>query len=171
MPRRFGADDANAALHEIVETRIAPRAVVVARCRVEDAPLPVRAHPGPGLVLDEPARKPADVLEHAHVRAQRAGRSAAFATAYPEEVVHAAEGAALIDGLLLIQDVNEEFGLALDEEEYHTIGGYVFGALAFAALLQVLKSDKAFREYIQDLEAKPSPTVGDVFEASPRERR
>jgi CBS domain containing-hemolysin-like protein len=36
---------------------------------------------------------------------------------------------ALIDGLLLIQDVNEEFGLGLDEEEYHTIGGYVFGAL------------------------------------------
>ncbi len=36
---------------------------------------------------------------------------------------------ALIDGLLLIQDVNEEFGLELDEEEYHTIGGYVFGAL------------------------------------------
>jgi putative hemolysin len=25
--------------------------------------------------------------------------------------------------------VNEEFGLELDEEEYHTIGGYVFGAL------------------------------------------
>jgi CBS domain containing-hemolysin-like protein len=36
---------------------------------------------------------------------------------------------ALIDGLLLIQDVNEEFGIGLDEEEYHTIGGYVFGAL------------------------------------------
>ncbi|HET7692399.1 MAG TPA: hemolysin family protein [Gemmatimonadota bacterium] len=36
---------------------------------------------------------------------------------------------ALIDGLLLIQDVNEEFRLELDEEEYHTIGGYVFGAL------------------------------------------
>jgi CBS domain containing-hemolysin-like protein len=36
---------------------------------------------------------------------------------------------ALIDGLLLIQDVNEHFGLELDEEEYHTIGGYVFGAL------------------------------------------
>jgi CBS domain containing-hemolysin-like protein len=36
---------------------------------------------------------------------------------------------ALIDGLLLIQDVNEEFALELDEEEYHTIGGYVFGAL------------------------------------------
>jgi CBS domain containing-hemolysin-like protein len=36
---------------------------------------------------------------------------------------------ALLDGLLLVQDVNEHFGLALDEEDYHTIGGYVFGAL------------------------------------------
>jgi CBS domain containing-hemolysin-like protein len=36
---------------------------------------------------------------------------------------------ALVDGLLLIQDVNEDFGLELDEEEYHTIGGYAFGAL------------------------------------------
>ncbi|MFN2382863.1 MAG: hemolysin family protein [Gemmatimonadota bacterium] len=40
-----------------------------------------------------------------------------------------AEGEAFIDGLLLIQDVNEHFGLALDEAEYDTIGGYVFGAL------------------------------------------
>ncbi len=36
---------------------------------------------------------------------------------------------ALIDGLLLVQDVNEHFGLNLDPEEYHTIGGYAFGAL------------------------------------------
>ena len=49
-------------------------------------------------------------------------------TEWPD-VVEVAENEALIDGLLLIQDVNEEFGLALDEEEYHTIGGYVFGAL------------------------------------------
>ncbi|CAN5132077.1 MAG: HlyC/CorC family transporter [Gemmatimonadetes bacterium] len=39
------------------------------------------------------------------------------------------EREALLDGLLLIPDVNEWFGLELDEEEYHTIGGYVFGAL------------------------------------------
>lgn len=36
---------------------------------------------------------------------------------------------ALLDGLLLVQDVNEHFGLVLDEEDYHTIGGYAFGAL------------------------------------------
>ena len=45
------------------------------------------------------------------------------------DVEKISEREALIDGLLLIQDVNEYFGLELDEEEYHTIGGYVFGAL------------------------------------------
>jgi CBS domain containing-hemolysin-like protein len=45
------------------------------------------------------------------------------------DVETVSEREALIDGLLLIQDVNEHFGLELDEEEYHTIGGYVFGAL------------------------------------------
>lgn len=40
-----------------------------------------------------------------------------------------AEREALIDGLVLIQDVNEQFGLGLDDEEYTTIGGYAFGAL------------------------------------------
>ena len=38
-------------------------------------------------------------------------------------------GQALVDGLMLIPDFNERFSLALDEEEYHTIGGYVFGEL------------------------------------------
>lgn len=36
---------------------------------------------------------------------------------------------ALVDGLLLVQDVNEIFGLELDEEDYDTIGGYLFGRL------------------------------------------
>lgn len=45
------------------------------------------------------------------------------------DVEEIGENEALIDGLLLIPDVNERFGLQLDEEEYHTIGGYVFGQL------------------------------------------
>jgi CBS domain containing-hemolysin-like protein len=40
------------------------------------------------------------------------------------------DGAALIDGLSLIDDVNDRFGLHLDDTDYDTIGGYVFGALA-----------------------------------------
>jgi CBS domain containing-hemolysin-like protein len=39
------------------------------------------------------------------------------------------EKEALVDGLLLIQDVNDRFGLELDEEDYDTIGGYLFGRL------------------------------------------
>ena len=39
------------------------------------------------------------------------------------------DGSALIDGLMLLSDVNQRFGLALDESEYDTLGGYVFGQL------------------------------------------
>ncbi len=36
---------------------------------------------------------------------------------------------ALVDGLVLIQDVNDRFDLELDEEDYDTIGGFAFGRL------------------------------------------
>ncbi|MBW3661318.1 MAG: hemolysin family protein [Gemmatimonadetes bacterium] len=49
-------------------------------------------------------------------------------TAWPD-VEEVGEREALVDGLLLIGDVNEHFGLELDEEEYTTIGGYAFGQL------------------------------------------
>jgi putative hemolysin len=39
------------------------------------------------------------------------------------------EGDMLIDGGAAISEVNERFGLALPEEDFDTIGGYVFGAL------------------------------------------
>jgi len=38
-----------------------------------------------------------------------------------------ADGSADIDGLALVPDVNEQFGLAIDEDTYTTIGGYVLG--------------------------------------------
>jgi CBS domain containing-hemolysin-like protein len=38
-------------------------------------------------------------------------------------------GDALINGLVLIEEVNERFGLHLPTEEFDTIGGYVFGRL------------------------------------------
>jgi CBS domain containing-hemolysin-like protein len=40
-----------------------------------------------------------------------------------------ADGSALIDGLTLVSDVNERFGLHIDEETYNTAGGYVLGRL------------------------------------------
>lgn len=49
-----------------------------------------------------------------------------------EEEIVTTEHGALIDGHTDIQDVNERFGLALDDSEYDTIGGYVFGALGRA---------------------------------------
>ncbi len=40
-----------------------------------------------------------------------------------------ADGSALIDGLALTADVNERFGLHIDEQVYNTLGGYVLGRL------------------------------------------
>ena len=40
-----------------------------------------------------------------------------------------ADGSALIDGLTLVADVNEQFGLHINEETYNTIGGFVLGRL------------------------------------------
>ena len=39
------------------------------------------------------------------------------------------DGSADIDGLALVSDVNEQFGLHIDESTYTTIGGYVLGRL------------------------------------------
>ena len=39
------------------------------------------------------------------------------------------DGSADIDGLALVSDINEQFGLHIDEDTYTTIGGYVLGRL------------------------------------------
>jgi CBS domain containing-hemolysin-like protein len=39
------------------------------------------------------------------------------------------DGSADVDGLALVTDVNEQFGLDIDEETYTTLGGYVLGRL------------------------------------------
>jgi CBS domain containing-hemolysin-like protein len=45
------------------------------------------------------------------------------------EFEHTPEGDVLIDGGVSISEVNERFALRLPEEEYDTVGGYVFGSL------------------------------------------
>jgi CBS domain containing-hemolysin-like protein len=40
-----------------------------------------------------------------------------------------ADGSALVDGLALVTDVNAQFGLHINENEYNTLGGYVLGRL------------------------------------------
>ena len=39
------------------------------------------------------------------------------------------DGSAEVDGLALVTDVNEQFGLNIDEETYTTLGGYMLGRL------------------------------------------
>jgi CBS domain containing-hemolysin-like protein len=46
-----------------------------------------------------------------------------------------ADGSALVDGLTLVTDVNERFGLHIDEETYNTLGGYVLGRVGRRARL------------------------------------
>lgn len=46
-----------------------------------------------------------------------------------ERMTTLADGSALINGLTLVHDVNERFGLHIDDETYNTVGGYVLGRL------------------------------------------
>jgi putative hemolysin len=51
-----------------------------------------------------------------------------FGTA-ARQVTRLPDGAAEVDGLALVSDINEQFGLEIDEETYSTIGGYMLGRL------------------------------------------
>jgi len=51
------------------------------------------------------------------------------ASAASKRIVVRPDGSADIDGLALITDVNEQFGLEIDEETYNTVGGFVLGRL------------------------------------------
>jgi CBS domain containing-hemolysin-like protein len=39
------------------------------------------------------------------------------------------DGSAMLDGLMLVTDLNERFGLHVDGRLYNTVGGYVLGQL------------------------------------------
>jgi putative hemolysin len=45
------------------------------------------------------------------------------------------DGSAELDGLTLVPDVNEQFGLHIDEDTFTTIGGYVMGRIGRRARL------------------------------------
>jgi putative hemolysin len=47
----------------------------------------------------------------------------------PTEFLETPEGDVLIDGAASISEVNERFEMALPEEDFDTIGGYIFGSL------------------------------------------
>jgi CBS domain containing-hemolysin-like protein len=69
-----------------------------------------------------------------------------FGTAAPP-IRALADGSFEIDGLALVTDINERFGLNIDEETFTTIGGYILGRLG------------------------RRPTIGDVVEAGGRTLR
>lgn len=77
------------------------------------------------------------------------------------------DGSALIDGLTLVDDVNDRFDLHLDGQHYDTIGGYVFGELGRRAvvgdevqadghILRVVSLDGLRVARVHLLPAKPS---------------
>jgi CBS domain containing-hemolysin-like protein len=45
------------------------------------------------------------------------------------QITQLPDGSAEVDGLALVSDINEQFGLEIDEETYSTIGGYMLGNL------------------------------------------
>jgi putative hemolysin len=45
------------------------------------------------------------------------------------EIQSLADGSSLVDGLALIEEVNEHFGLELDDPDYDTIAGFMLGRL------------------------------------------
>jgi CBS domain containing-hemolysin-like protein len=52
----------------------------------------------------------------------------------PDETVEpVGDGTFRVDGTLAIDDLNERFGVALPGADYHTVGGFVFGALGRSA--------------------------------------
>jgi CBS domain containing-hemolysin-like protein len=52
-----------------------------------------------------------------------------FGTAAPAPIRQLPDGSADVDGLALVTDINEQFGLDIDEETYTTLGGYMLGRL------------------------------------------
>jgi CBS domain containing-hemolysin-like protein len=52
-----------------------------------------------------------------------------------EEIVPQPDGSYLVDGLMAVEEIDERFGLGVEEPFYETVGGYVFGQLGRAAAL------------------------------------
>ena len=52
-----------------------------------------------------------------------------FGTGASTPIRQLPDGSADVDGLALVTDINEQFGLEIDEETYTTLGGYMLGRL------------------------------------------
>jgi CBS domain containing-hemolysin-like protein len=47
----------------------------------------------------------------------------------PQDLISSADGAAQLDGSMTISEFNTELGASLDDSDYTTVGGYIFGQL------------------------------------------
>jgi CBS domain containing-hemolysin-like protein len=75
---------------------------------------------------------------------------------------HTLEGSAgesLVPGETHISDVNEQFGLELDDEDYSTIGGFVFGALGRLPVVGDRVAIKSAHLSVRDMEGRRIKTV------------
>ena len=76
-----------------------------------------------------------------------------------------ADGSALIDGLALATDINEQFGMHIDEDVYNTVGGFVLGELGRRARVgdRIEVEGRTLR-----VEALDALRVARVYLSSPR---
>src|SRR5262245_11139583 len=87
-----------------------------------------RRHVGEAIVIDEYGGT-AGLVTFESLMERIVGDIPGDAGAASKRIVVRPDGSADIDGLALITDVNEQFGLEIDEETYNTVGGFVLGRL------------------------------------------
>jgi CBS domain containing-hemolysin-like protein len=80
------------------------------------------------IVIDEHGGTAGLVTLHALIE-RIIGEMAEGAGGLSRKIQMLSDGSASLDGLSLVSDVNERFGLHIDEATYNTIGGYVLGRL------------------------------------------
>jgi CBS domain containing-hemolysin-like protein len=87
-----------------------------------------RRHVGEAIVIDEYGGT-AGLVTFESLMERIVGDIPGEAGAASGRIVVRPDGSADIDGLALVTDLNEQFGLHVDEETYNTVGGFVLGAL------------------------------------------
>lgn len=71
---------------------------------------------------------------------------------HEQDILPLPDGSALIDGLTLIEEVNEHFSLNLEDPHYDTIAGYVLGKLGRLAQVGDVIIIDGFRLRVEDLD-------------------
>ncbi len=71
---------------------------------------------------------------------------------HEQDILPLPDGSALIDGLTLIEEVNEHFNLNLEDPHYDTIAGYVLGKLERLAQVGDVIVIDGFRLRVEDLD-------------------